>query len=173
MDSTERLEDFIRQHGEELLRLAFTYVKSRPVAEDIVQEVLIKAFEKPEAFRGDSQYRTYLYRITINQCKDYLKSWQYRKQVLTDTFRNRAETKLGIDSEDEQILGKQILSLPLHFREILILYYYKELNTREIAEMLMIPENTVKTRLQRGRKQLKLNLERGGYDARYFYQNEY
>ncbi|MFC4356305.1 sigma-70 family RNA polymerase sigma factor [Chryseomicrobium palamuruense] len=173
MNPTNQLEDFIRQHGEELLRLAYTYVKSRHVAEDVVQDVLIKAFEKPEAFRGDSQYRTYLYRMTINQCKDYLKSWQYRKTIITDTLRNRTAATQRIGPDDEQILGQQILALPVHFREVLVLYYYKELNTREIGELLLIPENTVKTRLQRGRKQLKLNLERGGYDARYFYQNEY
>ena len=173
MNPTNRLEDFIRQHGEELLRLAYTYVKSRHVAEDVVQDVLMKAFEKPEAFRGDSQYRTYLYRMTINQCKDYLKSWQYRKNVLTDTFRSRPAPTHQLSSEDEQILGEQILALPVHFREILVFYYYKELNTREIAELLVMPENTVKTRLQRGRRELKMKLERGGYDARFFDQNEY
>ena len=76
-------------------------------------------------------------------------------------------------SEDKAVLGNQVLALPIKYREVLVFYYYKELSMREIAELLNVPENTVKTRLQRGRKQLKLNLERGGYDARFFYQNEY
>lgn len=174
MSTTSNLEQFVRQHGEELLRLAFTYVKQRQTSEDIVQDVLLKAFEKQHEFRGDSEYRTYLYRMTINKCMDYLRSWHYRKTTVTETFRTRIGYMQSSDStEDSQILGRQILELPIKYREILVLYYYKELSVKEISHLLNLSENTVKTRLQRGRFQLKSMLERGGYDARYFYQNEY
>lgn len=174
MNTQTDLEQTIRQHGEELLRLAYTYVKSRQTAEDLVQDVLLKAFEKQTDFRGDSHYKTYLYRMVMNRCKDYLKSWHYRKTVLIEPFQGQATGRPSNESsEDSAVLGHQVLALPIKYREVIVLYYYKEFSMREIAELLKLPENTVKTRLRRGRKQLKLNLERGGYDARSFYQSEY
>ena len=79
-----QLEQFIYEHGEELLRLAYTYVKKHDVAEDLVQDVLLKAFEQREQFLGQSSYRTYLYRMTINRCYDYFRSWSYRNTIVTE-----------------------------------------------------------------------------------------
>ncbi|OZS78663.1 RNA polymerase subunit sigma-24 [Tetzosporium hominis] len=174
MNTQTDLEQTIRQHGEELLRLAYTYVKNRQTAEDLVQDVFLKAFVKQTDFRGDSHYKTYLYRMVMNRCKDYLRSWHYRKTILMEPFQGASSGRPSRElSEDNAILGNQVLALPIKYREVLVFYYYKELSMREIAELLNVSENTVKTRMQRGRKQLKLNLERGGYDARFFYQNEY
>lgn len=168
------LEQTIRQHGEELLRLAYTYVKNRQTAEDLVQDVFLKAFVKQADFRGDSHYKTYLYRMVMNRCKDYLRSWHYRKTILMEPFQGHMTGRPSSAlSEDSAVLGHQILALPIKYREVIVLYYYKEFSMREIADLVKLPENTVKTRLQRARKQLKLNLERGGYDAQSFYQSEY
>lgn len=54
-------EDLIDQYSEELLRLAFTYVKNRQAAEDVVQDVFLRAYEKRDDFKGLSSYKTYLY----------------------------------------------------------------------------------------------------------------
>ncbi|MEK4426798.1 sigma-70 family RNA polymerase sigma factor [Solibacillus sp. FSL K6-1523] len=164
-----QLDQFVRKHGEELLRLAYTYVKNIQVAEDIVQDVLLKAFEQQQQFRGESTYRTYLYRLTINRSYDYLRSWSYKNTILTNKIR---EVFQGTKSAEQQVmeltenaqLGQAILQLPIKYREVIILYYYKEFNIEEIAQLLNISSNTVKTRLRRGREKLKFILEEGEWD---------
>ncbi len=170
--STMQLDQFVRMHGEELLRLAITYVKNTQVAEDIVQDVLLKAFEQQQQFRGESTYRTYLYRMTINRSYDYLRSWSYKNTVLTNKIQKIFQ---GTKSAEQQVieltenarLGHAILQLPIKYRETIILYYYKEFNIEEIAQLLNTSSNTVKTRLRRGREKLKFILEEGEWDEEF------
>ncbi|MGE7024469.1 sigma-70 family RNA polymerase sigma factor [Solibacillus cecembensis] len=167
-----QLDQFVRMHGEELLRLAITYVKNTQVAEDIVQDVLLKAFEQQQQFRGESTYRTYLYRMTINRSYDYLRSWSYKNTVLTNKIQKIFQ---GTKSAEQQVieltenarLGHAILQLPIKYREAIILYYYKEFNIEEIAQLLNTSSNTVKTRLRRGREKLKFILEEGEWDEEF------
>ena len=163
------LEQFVRIHGEELLRLAFTYVKNREAAEDIVQDVLLKAYEQGDRFRGDSTYRTYLYRMTINRSYDYLRSWSYKNTVVSNKIQqvfqgSKSAEQHVLELSDNRLLGQAVLDLPVKYREIIILYYYKELKIDEIAGLLSFSENTVKTRLKRGREKLKSELEGGAWD---------
>ena len=167
-----QLEQFVRTHGEELLRLSYTYVKSREVAEDVVQDVLLKAYEQREQFRGDSTYRTYLYRMTINRSYDYLRSWSYKNTYLSNKFQQifhatKSAEEQVIALSENQLLGEAVLDLPVKYREIIILYYYKELRIDEIAQILSISDNTVKTRLKRGREKLKGYLEGGVLDEQF------
>ena len=132
-----QLEQLIRTHGEELLRLAYTYVKNKQAAEDIVQDVLLKAFEQHEQFRGEASYRTYLYRMTINRSYDYLRSWSYKNTIVTEKIQQifkgtkSAEQEVIILSEN-RLLGETVLNLPVKYREVIILYYYKEFKIEEI-----------------------------------------
>ena len=74
----------IEEHAAHLLRLAYLYVKNRQTAEDIVQEVFIKFSQRGYEERG--QLRAYLSTLTINQSKDYLKSWHYKKLLLQEKY---------------------------------------------------------------------------------------
>ena len=153
------LEILMERYGESLLRLAFTYVKNRQTAEDIVQDVFIKAFEKKHDFRGDSSYQTYLYRMTVNRCHDYFRSWSFKNIFYTNKhqhlkFETSAETKV-IHKTEQYIIGEQILSLPIKYREVIVLYYYNEYKIEEIATILEISPSTVKSRLKRARDKLK------------------
>ena len=155
---SQQLENFIYEHGEELLRLAYTYVKKHEVAEDIVQDVLLKAYEKRNQFLGQASYKTYLYRMTINRCYDYFRSWNYRNTVLTDRLtkiKKKPQQSFQLDTEDSTHVGECLLQLPIKYREVLILYYYKGFAQEEIAALLSISVNTVKTRMVRGRERLK------------------
>lgn len=167
-----QLEQFVRTHGEELLRLSYTYVKNNEMAEDIVQDVLLKAYEQHDKFRGDASYRTYLYRMTINRSYDYLRSWSYKNTILTnkihEIFQVTKSTEQQVfEQNDNRLLGHAVLDLPVKYREIIILFYYKELKVNEIAELLSISDNTVKTRLKRGREKLRNKLEGGEWDAEF------
>ena len=160
-------EDLVDQYGEELMRLAYTYVKNKQAAEDIIQDVFLRAYEKREAFKGHSTYRTYLYRMTINRCYDHLRSWSYKNVRISDkisSFFQSGNSTEGdvITNDDRHTIGKEVLSLDLKYREVIVLYYYKELSIEEVATILACSSNTIKTRLRRAREQLKVHLEKRG-----------
>jgi len=163
-----QLEKFIYEHGEELLRLAYTYVKNKQAAEDIVQDVLLRAFEKQEEFRGEATYRTYLYRMTINRSYDYLRSWHYKNTIVGETiqrlFGRLTEQDVVTQSENRQ-LAQAVLALPLKYREVIVFTYYLDYSSEEIGTLLNCSSATVRTRLARGREKLKLVLKEGGFDG--------
>lgn len=156
------LEDIMIEHGSDLVGLAFNYVKDKEIAKDMVQNTFIKCYENLDHFRFDSSIKTWLYRITINQCKDYLKSWHYRKVQTRDLFENTVksflpspEDKVIRDAEQKE-MQDLIFSLPKKYQEVIFLYYYKSLSIDEIAEVEELNINTVKTRLRRAKQRLKI-----------------
>jgi len=155
------LEKLMIDYGNELVRLAFSYVKDAEIAKDMVQNTFIKCYKNLDSFRFDAQIKTWLYRITINECKDYLKSWNY-KMVHVKSFINETAKSI-LPSTEKTVLGKYnneeikdtIFSLPKVYREVVYLYYYDSLTTDEIANVLDVSVNTVKTRLRRAKQRLE------------------
>lgn len=160
------LEEIMDDHAEHLLRLAYFYVKNSHSAEDIVQEVFIKFSQHDYEERG--QLRAYLSRLTINKSKDYLRSWHYKKLILQEKIfpvKANIQRDALIEAEERSHIGAAILKLPLTYREPIILYYYEEMKIAEIAQVLGIVENTVKTRLRRAREALKSQLKQGEWEV--------
>jgi len=160
------LEEMIEEHAAHLLRLAYFYVKNRQTAEDIVQEVFIKFSQRGYEERG--QLRAYLSTLTINQSKDYFKSWHYKKLLLQEKIfsvqGNKQRDEL-VAAEERSQIGAAILKLSLTYREPIILYYFEEMKIRDIAQLLGIAENTVKTRLRRAREALKPHLKQEEWEV--------
>lgn len=164
VDEKERcLNDAMEQHGDYLKRLIFTYVKDIQKAEDIVQEVFIKFYKNLDRFEGRSSIKTFLYRIAINESHNYLRSWHYRKFEVTERikmWKNRVSVESEyLQKEQNQTIAELVNSLPVKYREVLWLYYYMELSVMEVADVLNCSDNTVKTRLARGRKLIKVTIE--------------
>ena len=163
------LAEIMDLYGDDLMRLATAYMKDEALAADIVQQVFIKLYYRIDQFENKSSIYTWLYRITVNQCKTKLKSWSFRNIFFTDDLPERnADSNVEkdiLDNELEDELYKEILKLDLKYRIVIILYYYHELKISEIAEILDSNENTIKTRLYRGRNKLKdfLTNKKGGY----------
>ncbi|WP_342545042.1 sigma-70 family RNA polymerase sigma factor [Lysinibacillus sp. FSL W7-1291] len=160
------LEEIIDEHAEHLLRLAYFYVKNRQTAEDIVQEVFIKFSQRGYEERG--QLRAYLSTLTINQSKDYLKSWHYRKLLFQEKLfplQGHKQRDELVAAEERSQIGTAILKLSLAYREPVILYYFEEMKIRDIAQLLGIAENTVKTRLKRAREALKPHLKQEEWEV--------
>ncbi len=149
------IHSIVDEHTIHLLQLAYFYTKSHHVAEDLVQDVFIKFCDSDYEERG--QLGAYLRRLTVNRCKDYLKSWSYRKIQLQNTFISPMIRKRDfiVEQEERSRIGEVVLSLPVHYREIIILYYFEEMTTVQIAELIKEPESTVRTRLRRAREKLK------------------
>nr|WP_018130722.1 sigma-70 family RNA polymerase sigma factor [Effusibacillus pohliae] len=159
------LSDWIHEHSQMVLRTAFYFVKDQMVAEDIAQEVFLRVYKKMEEYRGESSVATWLYRVTVNTCKDYLRSWNYRKLVFSQTF---LEWKTGESPEQEVIrklneneLVRKVMALPVKYREVIVLHYFEQLKSREIAELLRLKESTVRVRIKRGIDKLKEELSGG------------
>lgn len=151
-------------YGHYLTRLAFAFVKDVGKAEDIVQEVFIRYYINLDKFEGRSSVKTYLYRITVNECHNYFKSWAYRKMELSNLVNNllthkRTPEEELLQKEQEKYIAVKINELPSKYMEVLWLHYFAELTVEEIGEVLKCSPNTIKTRLVRGRKAAQLTLK--------------
>jgi len=172
VDERERyLNEAMEEHGYYLKRLVFSYLKDYQKAEDIVQDVFVKFYNSIDQFEGRSSTKTYLYRIAINKCNNYIKSWQYRKIEFTEKIRsfkkNSSVEQEWIEREQKESIAGLINGLPVKYREVIWLYYFVELSVAEISEVLKCSVNTVKTRLVRGRKLAKLTFEESGVEYEY------
>ena len=152
------IEQIIEEHGDYLLKVAYLYVKNMATAEDIVQDVFIAFYQKQEQFRREASLRTYLVKMTVNRSHDYLRSWKSKRLTLFEkiTGRTTAMTpeKEILEKTVKKELVEALFTLSVAYREVLILYYFEEMSTVENAQLVHCPEATIRTRLQRARKQL-------------------
>ncbi|MDN7243054.1 sigma-70 family RNA polymerase sigma factor [Planococcus sp. N028] len=172
MEKHERdrlLVEAMDAYGHYLIRLAYSFVKEQSKAEDIVQEAFIRYYRSLERFEERSSVKTYLYRITVNECRNYFKSWAYRKMefsnFLTPLYASKSSAEdTVLSTEKSQDVARAIEKLPVKYSEVLWLHYYAEFSVAEIAEVLNCSGNTVKTRLARGRKMASIAFEEEGID---------
>ena len=153
------IEYYVEQYGDYLYRIAYIYTRDRQAAEEVVQDVFIKLYETQQ-FEQKSSEKTYLTKMTINRCYDYLRKWKARKAQLIHYFLKQEQSgeQVFIEHEERDEIVEAILKLPLKYREVLLLYYYDDLSIAEVASYIKIPESTVATRLQRARQKLKVQL---------------
>ncbi|MCH3963903.1 MAG: sigma-70 family RNA polymerase sigma factor [Clostridium sp.] len=122
--------------------------------EDAVQETILKAYNKLYTLKKEQYFKTWLVRILINECY-CLK----RKECLRVPYEEYFESAEANDKEDYSELYLAIQNLPERIRITIVLYYVEGYSVEEIKEILEIPAGTVKSRLARGRKLLKIKLE--------------
>lgn len=162
-----KVEKLIDDYGNDILRVAYMYLKDKSMAEDAFQEVFIKVYKNIDKLEDIEKEKSWLMTITVNTCKDILKSAWIRKMSFIgeregeiSATEENMETKIIKKIEGESIL-KKVMSLPEQYKDVILLYYYEEFSTVEIADILKIPEGTVRSRLYRGRQTLKNILEDG------------
>lgn len=165
------LEQVMREYGEKILQLVYLIVKDRTMAEDITQEVFLKAFRDLHAFRGESEIKTWLYRIAINESKKYLRSWSFR-QIFSTFQKESVPDEPDQEHVEDRVIGKltkeemaqRVMAMSPQYRQVILLHYYEDLTVREIAQVLDISEELVRTKLHRARKQFKLLIEKEGLE---------
>ena len=148
------IETMIDTYGDDMLRLCILYLGERQLAEDAFQTAAIRAWKSLSGFRGESSIKTWLSRITVNVCRDTLRSGWFRMRkssVSIDALTGLAAEPSARDSGVTQA----VLTLPGKYREVIVLYYDRDMKLGEIAETLHLPVNTVSTRLRRARALLK------------------
>ncbi len=158
------IETLMRQYGNDVLRTAYMYVKDIHTAEDIFQDVFIKVNQKLATFEGNSSIKTWIIRITINTCKDYLKSaWNRRVVPMMEYQEDAIVSETDYDDVEKkdtrELIKKTVLSLPAKYKDVVLCVYFQEMTITEAAQALDIAEGTAKSRLSRARLKLKSMLE--------------
>ncbi|MEH7382642.1 RNA polymerase sigma factor [Bacillus sp. JJ1533] len=165
----KELENLIFKYDPELRFLAYKYVRDWILVDDIMQEVYLKAFLYINTFEKRSTIRSWLYKITGNQCIDYLRSQKIKNVIPTENLNEinllsseSAEFE-ALQNFEKDILLQAVHLLPTHYRKPIILYHYKHHTYKEICKILNEDIGTIKNRIFRGRRLLKENLEKKQY----------
>jgi RNA polymerase sigma-70 factor, ECF subfamily len=164
LDKEGVIDELIDVYSNNVYLIAYSYVKDKGLAEDISQEVFIKCYNHLESFRGEANIKSWIYKITINTAKNMIRSkafqvLKYPKSFFENFTRNRSSEDTFMELNESEVLVEKILLLPMKYREVIILHYFEEHRVEEIAAILQLNSNTVKTRLLRARAILKDHLK--------------
>ena len=171
------LDDLIDAYGSKIFQLAFRYLHNKEDAEEVVQDVLYKVYRKVGAFRGDAALSSWIYRITFNTAMSHMRTARYQRAQTEDvSFSSSDPEATGTSSipevadwsdlADEQVLRSQlrrrvfhaILALPAIYRAPVMLRDIQGMSTEEASAMLRVKDQTLKSRLHRGRLILRKQL---------------
>ena len=155
----------VAKYQHKIISLINGMVKNPSEAQDIAQDVFIKAYKAMPKFRGDSQFYTWLYRIAINTTKNYLSSSKrrlYDNSLDVDTVQvyehshrlrdNASPDKILQQEQLSQELKRVLKAMPNDLRTALTLREFHELNYEDIAEIMKCPVGTVRSRISRARE---------------------
>ena len=145
----------VGQYQDMVYRVALHQFGVLQDAEDAVQEVFLRLYTEEKLFESGEHLRRWLIRVTLNVCRDTLKSPWRKRRVPLDTVPDQPV----FDAPEQGELYQAVMALPEKYRVTLYLFYYEELSTKEIAELLGLRQTAVTTRLSRGRELLKKRLE--------------
>lgn len=160
---TAEISRLIDQYGDRLLRLCVQYLNDTSLAEDALQETYLRAYRFLDRFRGDGSELAWLSSIAINACRNQRRSAWFRHVELGHKIDDLADDEASTNAGDDTVIN-QVSQLPPKYREVILLYYYQRLNTREIAQALSLREGTVSSRLRRAKERLRKTLERWYFD---------
>jgi RNA polymerase sigma-70 factor (ECF subfamily) len=134
-------------------RVCYSFMKNKPEAEDMVQETFLRLISSGVGFVSEEHEKAWLIVTASNLCKDTLKKWWRKTEDISDP-------SLGLQQPPFEFNGvmEAILKLPKDQKTVVYMYYYEGYSTADIARYLGCPHATVRSRLSRARKTLKLQL---------------
>jgi len=153
----KQLEDYILQNKEKHYRLAYSYVKNIEDALDVVQESIYKAFSNINTLRTPDYIKTWFYKILVNTAIALLRK-QKRLVIIEDEFLDGINQS-AVDTYEDIDLKKALESLPVKYRSVVELRYFEDLKIEEIAAILEENVNTIKTRLYKALKVLRISMD--------------
>lgn len=171
------IRDVAEAYGSKIYQLAFRYLRNKEDAEEVTQDVLFKVYRKVNAFRGDAALSSWIYRITFNSAMSRLRTAKYQRTQAEgvkvaagegDEITSLARKDIAdwSDMADEHVFRSQlrrrvfnaILALPAIYRAPVVLRDLQGMSTEEASAMLHVKDQTLKSRLHRGRLILRKQL---------------
>ena len=151
----EAFRQAVEQYGDMVFRLAYSYLKNRADAEDVMQETLLKLYVEQKPFDSPEHRRRWVIRVAVNECKRLLRCpWKRR----TSPLEEAAEAVI-FDTPAQTELFRQVMDLPPKYRAAIYLHYYEGYTVREIAGAMGANPSTVQTWLMRARGLLQKRLQ--------------
>ena len=160
MRSEQEVNRAIDQYSDMILRLCMVYLKNSTDAEDIFQTVFLKYTLYDRPFENEEHEKAWLIRVTVNACKDWLKSFFHSRTISMEELNGYAPS---VTSEQYTVM-EAVWSLPKQYRDVIYLHYYEGYKIDEISEILNLKQSNIKSLLSRGRKKLKEYMEENGYE---------
>ena len=160
MRSEQEVNRVIELYGDTVRRLCMIYLKNYADTEDIFQNVFLKYATSSIKFENDEHEKAWFIRVTINKCKDLLKSFFRNRTVSLDDIVEKPE---AIPSDYREVL-EAVLSLPQEYRNVVYLHYYEGYSAPQISHILGKNVNTVYTLLTRSKKMLREKLGGDEYE---------
>lgn len=158
MRSEEEASRAIDLYGDTVKRICMIHLKNYADTEDIFQTVFLKYVLKSPEFHSTDHEKAWIIRVTINACRDLLKSFFHSRTLPLDSLRE----KPGEPAPDHSDVLEAVLALPSKYKDVIYLYYYEEYSAEEIGQILRKNKNTVYTLLNQGRQLLRSSLEEVG-----------
>jgi len=172
-------EELIETYQSVVYGLAYRLLGDAEEARDVAQETFLKAYRHIGSFRGDCGLKTWLYRMTVNQASNQRRWWRRRhrrdtvsldapKGESTNTVGDgiaaggRSPEQVALAAERHRLLLEALEALKLDYRTAVVLRDIEELSYEEIAQTVGVPVGTVKSRIARGREELRRRLEEMG-----------
>lgn len=146
------ISGLLDKYGDMVLRIAYTYLKNRADAEDIVQDVFLRIIDKKPSFNDENHEKSWLIRATINMCKNKVNLfWNKNKCSIDDVQEFAVSDKYNTDTS----VFQAVMALGEKYRVVVYMYYYEWYSTPEIAKVIGKSETTIRSLLHRARNKLK------------------
>lgn len=159
---TSAFEGIVRRWQSPLINLAWRFCRDRSRAEDMAQEAFLRAFRNLGSWRQESAFSTWLFSLATNLYCSELRRIPPQSLPFDEVLEPQDPHFLDAALERrnrEAVIHKAVQTLPPKYREVLILYYFHEMDVPATASSLNLPEGTVKARLFRGRDMLRGKLQ--------------
>ncbi|ENZ03348.1 sigma-70 family RNA polymerase sigma factor [Clostridium thermobutyricum] len=158
-DREKVFNNIVLEFSDRIYNLAKLYTKDEHLSQDITQETLIKIYRYLDSFNGNSNIYTWIYRITINTCKNsIIKENKYRSIEDISFIKDEGYEDKIIERLQEGKLLEALGNIKKEYSSVLYLYYYDDLKIKEISEIMGKREGTIKTWLRRGKDALEKEL---------------
>ena len=152
--TNEQFTAALREYSDTVYRVALNCMKNPHNAEDVAQEVFLRLYRTPKPPAEGEHTKAWLIRVTLNECRRLMAS-PWTKAVPLEEYRG---SPVFSDGEKRETY-EAVMGLPAKYRTALYLHYYEGYSTAEMAELMGISVSAVCSRLERGRKKLRLMLE--------------
>lgn len=172
---TSRFRELVHRYTDPVYSLAFRMTGSPEEAEEAVQEVFARAYRKLESFDPDKRFFTWLYTIALNHLRSRGRSRRRQEEKKEISFDERADRVVGSSTapspeqwamrkEASRLIQSALAALKEEYRTVFVLRHMEGMEVKEVAEMLGVPENTVKTKDRRAKMQMKELLVKMGWE---------